>query len=107
MNRRANYSIWSVEDDRVVIMDEGPWDVYLSVTNAAEQVVQELLPRLGGRRLFYYDSGGDYSELLIKDGKFAGFINNQKEPCPDCGGPSDTGDTCMDCIDRYSKEFDK
>lgn len=76
---RANYVV--VEDDflsaePLVIKDVGPWDQFLSVTNAAEQVVAELaadgqLP--AGRRLLYYDSEGQLDELLVKDGKFAGF----------------------------------
>lgn len=76
---RANYVI--VEDDflnlePLVIKDVGPWDKYMTVTNAAEETVAELigdghLPE--GRRLFYYDSEGQLDELLIKDGKFAGF----------------------------------
>ena len=58
------------------IRDLGPWDKYPTVTNAAEGVVkalvtQGLLPE--GRRLWYYDSENELDEILIKDGKFAGF----------------------------------
>ena len=58
--RRANYSIErNVTGEPLVIRDIGPWETYLSVTNAAEQVTEELfkygeLPN--GRRLFYYDT---------------------------------------------------
>ena len=48
-----------------------------SVTNDAEYVVAQLVAegsiRLG-RRLFYYDSQGQLDELLVRDGKFAGFM---------------------------------
>jgi len=58
------------------IQDLGPWEIYPSVTNGAETVVQTLwlegrLPP--GRRLFYIDSDGNEDEILVKDGVFAGF----------------------------------
>lgn len=71
--RRANYEIEEHTADRVVIRDVGPWGHYLTVTNAAEAVVAEMLTLLDGRRLFYYDSDGLLSEILIAGGKFAGF----------------------------------
>ena len=43
-----------------------------SVTNDAEAVVEYLALPIGWR-LFYYDSMNDLSEIMIKDGKFAGF----------------------------------
>lgn len=70
---RANYSIVEVTNTRLVIRDTGPWDINMSVTNDAEAVVESLLPRLGGRRLFYFDSMGDWGELLVKNGRFAGW----------------------------------
>ena len=73
MSRRSNYILMSVTEDRVIIKDIGPWDVYPSVSNNAERVVEELMPKLNGRRLFYYDSEGEFGELVIKDGKFFGF----------------------------------
>jgi hypothetical protein len=39
--------------------------------------VEELAPILNGRRLEYIDSDGRRDQLLVKDGKFAGFA-----PCP-------------------------
>lgn len=72
-NHQCNYEI--VEDDHefLVLRDIGPWDQYFTITNGAENVVQELLSRLGDRRLMYYDSLGDLNELLVKDGQFDGF----------------------------------
>lgn len=60
----------------LVIRDIGPWDKHMTITNGAEDVVEQLvaegkLPE--GRRLLYYDSEGELDEILVKDGKFAGF----------------------------------
>lgn len=84
MNRRfgllisgqANYEIVEDTPARIVLRDLGPWDKYMTVTNAAESVIEELARRLGGigdRRVFYYDSEGTLDELLVKDNVFAGF----------------------------------
>jgi hypothetical protein len=60
--------------DRVVIRDIGPHHIYPTVTNDAEWVVEKIAPLLVGRRLFYFDSEGELSELLVtKDGKFGGY----------------------------------
>lgn len=74
--RRSNYVVVKDEPDMLVIKDVGPWDEHPSVTNDAENVVEELsrqgrLP--AGRRLLYYDSEGQLDELLVKDGQFTGF----------------------------------
>jgi hypothetical protein len=71
--RRANYTVMNQEEDKVVLRDDGPWSVHPTITNAAEEVVAELAPMLHGRRLFYYDSEGEYTELCYKDGVFTGF----------------------------------
>lgn len=73
MERKANFELVEHDNRRVLIRDVGPWDRYLTVTNAAEQVVAELAPMLNGRRLEYIDSLGDTAVILIKDGQFAGF----------------------------------
>lgn len=75
--RRANYRIETdFSDMALVIKDVGPWDSYLSVTNAAETVTEELF-RAGrlpnGRRLFYYDTEGHLDELVHKEGRFIRF----------------------------------
>ena len=77
--RHARYVV--IRDDflqeaPVVIEDVGPWDQHPTITNDAEWVVEQLvnqgrLPT--GRRLFYIDSDGQKDELLVKDGRFAGF----------------------------------
>lgn len=77
--KRANYQIVRHTSDYLLIQDVGPHDQYLTVTNAAETVVEELAPRLGSRRLFYYDSDGQLDELLVKDGVFNGFAPGPDE----------------------------
>lgn len=77
---KANYSIIEETSDLVLILDLGPWDQYMTITNAAEQVVAELMPRLDGRRLEYIDSEGERGQLIVKDGKFAGFKPVITEP---------------------------
>jgi hypothetical protein len=75
-SNKAHYQIYEANDDRIVIEDIGPWDRYMTVTNAAESVIEELGKQYGGigkRRVFYYDSEGEMTELLVKDGKFMGF----------------------------------
>lgn len=72
--RTANYQLVRKTDKELVLRDIGPWDKYLTITNAAEQVVKEMLPVLDGRRLFYYDSEDELTELLIEDGNFTGFM---------------------------------
>ena len=64
-----------VEDtaDCLLIRDIGPWDRYASITNGAEEVVAALAPMLRGRRLEYYDSLGNRDQLLVREGRFAGF----------------------------------
>jgi hypothetical protein len=72
----ANYGIVASNEKRLLIRDLGPWDKFQSVTNAAESVVEELVIAgrlLPNQKLLYYDSEGRVDELLVKDGKFAGF----------------------------------
>ena len=68
---RAIYAIVEETPEVLVIRDIGINAT--SVTNDAEAVVEELADRLGKRRLEYYDSEGQRDQLLVKDGKFAGF----------------------------------
>jgi hypothetical protein len=74
--KKANYIFIRRDKDKLVIRDVGPWETFMTVSNAAEEVVEELV-RSGqlseGFRLFYYDSEGVLDEILVKDGKFAGF----------------------------------
>ena len=70
---RSNYTIVSDKPDQMIIRDVGPWTNHATVTNDAENVVKDLAPQLGSRRLLYIDSEGDMDELVHKDGRFVGF----------------------------------
>jgi len=100
MLNRSNYRI--VENDfrmekPLVIEDLGPWSSFLTITNDAEAVVEELANRgelPDGRRLIYIDSEGRRDEILIQHGRFAGFkawngpeaiIGPITVLCPECG----------------------
>lgn len=69
----ANYNIISQDEDKIVIRDIGPWDKFMTVTNAAESVIKELAPILDGRQVYYFDSEGVMDELVVVNGKFSGF----------------------------------
>ena len=74
----ANYTITRQTDEYILIRDEGPWDFYQCVTNAAESVVAGLVDALHGRRLYYIDIDGRIDEIRVEDGKFAGFAPGPK-----------------------------
>ena len=71
-DQQANYLVKEKTDQRIVLQDIGPWDRYMTITNAAESVLASL-GNTGNRRVFYYDSDGELTELLVKNGHFAGF----------------------------------
>jgi hypothetical protein len=57
----------------LTIRDLGPWDRHRTITNDAEGVVARLADQLVGRQLYYFDSEGILDEILVADGRFAGF----------------------------------
>lgn len=74
--RKANYHVVKSTPEELVINDDGPYEQFSTVTNAVEDVVEELsqqglLP--AGRRLFYYDSEDQLDEIIIENGKFVRF----------------------------------
>lgn len=54
----------------VWITDDG---VGKSVTNDAERVCVELDRRYPGHRIIYRDTDGNWDELIVRNGEFAGF----------------------------------
>ena len=76
----ANFRTEWETDEYILIKDVGPWDKFQTITNAAEWVVAQIAARLGNRKLYYIDSEGQTDQLLVHDGKFAGFV---------AGGPDD------------------
>ena len=74
-----NHAKFTIDRDRtdtsfLTIRDEGPWDKHPTITNDAAWVVSQLLDRLHGRRLRYIDSESILDELVVQNGKFAGFL---------------------------------
>jgi hypothetical protein len=76
---QANYRVVKGTEAYLLLEDLGPWHKYATITNAAEEVVAAMLPQLGNRRLLYYDSEGELTELLIKAERFAGFAPGKLE----------------------------
>ena len=73
--KMANYSIQSVTDLHVIIIDEVQADLP-SLTNSADAVVTDLNVKIGGlgkRKLYYRDSIKRYDEIKHINGKFDGF----------------------------------
>lgn len=76
-NRDAQFECVQEETtaDCLIIRDVGDGTV-LSVTNDADRVVEKLRA-IGclrkGRRLMYYDSENNLDEIVIENGRFAGF----------------------------------
>jgi hypothetical protein len=64
-----------VEEDagKVVLRDVGPWSQHPTITNDAEQVVEKMAARVGCRRLLYYDSEGELTELVHDGPRFVRF----------------------------------
>lgn len=73
--RGARFEVLETTENSLVIQDIGPWGVYPSVTNDAENVVAKLHSdgSLGCRLLYYYDSEGQMDRILHQNGKFIGF----------------------------------
>lgn len=69
---RANWSEWAVTMGMVFIVDNDR-PHFASITNAAEQVVQDCLGRYGEKRIIYRDSAGEWGELLHTGIQFRGF----------------------------------
>lgn len=73
MGRHASFAVVEDTEELLCIRDTGDHSKQLTITNDAEYVVQRLARRLKGRRLEYYDTMGERDQLLVEDGKFAGF----------------------------------
>ena len=74
-DQKANYIVRERTEERIVLEDIGPWDRYMTITNAAETVIAEIERDygIGTRKVLYYDSDGELTELLVENGRFAGF----------------------------------
>lgn len=70
--RRNDYSVEHIDEWRVILRDSGDG---VTITNSAEAVLASLRATKQLRpRVFYYDSGGDPTELYHDgEGAFRGF----------------------------------
>ena len=72
--RHAQFRIEQATSEKLVLGDMGPWDKYMTITNDAEYVVEQVASMLGNRKLFYYDSANILTEIILYRGnKFSGF----------------------------------
>lgn len=72
--KTPNYRVIEITKDLVLLQDIGPWDLYPSITNGVEKVVELVFPLLQGRRLEYIDSEGERDEIVVTpDGEFQEF----------------------------------
>jgi len=69
----AKYEVVSRDAEKVVLRDVGPWSQHPTVTNDAEQVVEDVALWAGARRILYYDSDGELTELRHDGARFTGF----------------------------------
>lgn len=76
---RARFTIELIERDRMLIRDIGHDTGCPTIANDAEAVVAYIAAKrfldlpVGKRRLFYIDSEGQEAELIVEQGRFAGF----------------------------------
>jgi len=85
----AKFEVVRSDNETVVLRDVGPWSKHPTVTNDAEQVVESLGNWVGNRRLLYYDSDGELTELRHDGTKFTGFAFVKPEGKP--GGDKERG----------------
>lgn len=76
--RKPNFDICGGTPQFLIIRDVGPWNEHPTITNDPEDVIEELLPMLGTRRLLYFDSMGRLDEIVVRNGKFAMFAPFQR-----------------------------
>jgi len=71
---RAMFHFVEMNEEKIVIADDALMHGTMSITNDAEAVTEGLLEHFGGdRKILYYDTEGELTELR-HDGKvFTGF----------------------------------
>ena len=63
-------TVLKIDEDKVVLDDSGQG---MSITNAAEYVVAYVHKMHPGKQVFYYDTDGQYDELVHNEGEFMYF----------------------------------
>ena len=67
--RHSNYSIIISLKNSIFLSDDGPHDIYLTITNDAEAICS----KYSKQRIFYIDSDNQIVELKHQSGKFHEF----------------------------------
>ena len=75
--KRSNVIIKSETEDEILLIDCGPWDTYLTITNDAENVINDLTNEQKNKRIYYIDSDNTISQLLVTNGEFVGFDHKE------------------------------
>lgn len=71
MKRGPDYEVRAITDDSIFIRDLDLGG--MSVTNAAEEVVQQLLATYGNKKIVYQDTEGQWDELIHDGIQFTDF----------------------------------
>lgn len=72
IRHKAPRSTWSVlKTDPVIVIED--LDQGMSVTNDAERVCQFLVAKHGNKPIFYYDTMGNFDELVHDNGEFRDY----------------------------------
>jgi hypothetical protein len=99
MHNKANFRVVLTTTEFVLIEDVGPHDMWLTVTNAVEGVVRELVSTgkaQSGQRLFYIDSMNDMDEIEFD--VMDGFQRFRKRSETD-----EVANICMGAWDQLNK----
>jgi len=73
MKRRSNYRIIRETFCEIELVDLGPHDIYLTITNDAENIIADLDIDQRSKVITYKDSDGLICQLLTDGNKFTGF----------------------------------
>lgn len=71
---RSNYAVLQTEP--VIVIED--LDKGMSVTNDAERVCPALVARYGDKPIFYYDTMGNFDELVHENGEFKAYSSAGK-----------------------------
>lgn len=73
---KYSYQVLEKDESRILLQDLSSMENHvMSITNAAEHVVNEILQKYGRLRIQYYDTEGELTELAYdNNGKFTHFI---------------------------------
>ena len=73
MMRKSNYRIERETDFTVELIDLGPHDIYLTITNDAENIISDLEYEQRCKVITYKDTDGFICQILTDGTKFTGI----------------------------------